>query len=314
MAVLRALVTPAHCSLLPVSLSLPFFVFLLQTSTSAVVPSSQGLLPGSTPPLPLTLPPPPPPPTKPSPGDQTPEVLHTEADSQVLLPSVAPRWLGLGSLEETSDTQNSRHPFVAASQRSCDAKSQAQVRPGLAGSMGPPFGTRPCHTPHPAESTGSQGPLANHVCSEETVAPIWRWPQALTASGPEMPHGVTYSFQEGVEPPAVAVDRQTVLPDTWALTKGRGLQERAQSEPGGLGSTCPAPGDKEGGKSPRKGSLGGPTEALENPGKPEGASEAALEPRKEQPELSHAMALGSPSTSERISTSGQAGGRSSCSP
>lgn len=308
MVVLRALVHTRALLTPPVSL-FPF-VFLLQTSTSAVLLSSQGLLPASAPPLPLTPPPPPPPPTKSSPGDHTAEVLHTEGNGQALLPSVAPRWLGLGSLEETSDTQNARHPSVAASQRSCDAKkSQAQVRPVLTGSMGPPFGTSPCHTPHPAGSTASQGPLANHVCSEETVGPIWRWPQALTASRPEIPHGVTYSFQEGVEPPAVAVDRQAVLPDTWALTQECGLQETAQSEPGGLGSSCPAPGDKEqlGGKSPRKGSPGGPTEALENPGKPEGATEAALEPRKEQPELSHTMALGTPSTSERISTSGQAG-------
>ncbi|XP_032742449.1 paxillin isoform X5 [Rattus rattus] len=276
-----------------------------KTSTSAVVLSSQGLLPGSTPPLPLTLPPPP---TKSSPGDHTPEVLHTEGNGQVLSPSVAPRWLGLGSLEETSDTQNSRHPSVVASQQSCDAKSQAQVRPLLSGSMGPPFGTPPCHTPHPTGSTASQGPLATHVCSEETAGPTGRWPQALTASKPEIPHGVTYSFQEGIEPPAVAVDRQAVLPDTWALTQECGLQERAQSEPGGLGSSRPAPGHKEqlGGKTPWKGgSLGGPTEALENPGKPEGSTEAALEPRKEQPELSRAMALGTPSTSERISTSGQ---------
>lgn len=308
MVVLRALVhtcallTPSRFSLFP-------FVFLLQTSTSAVVLSSQGLLPSSTPPLPLTLPPPP---TKLSPGDHTPEVLHTEGNGQVLSPSVAPRWLGLGSLEETSDTQNSRHPSVAASRQSCDAKSQAQVRPLLSGSMGLPFGTPPCHTPHPTGSTASQGPLATHVCSEETVGPPGRWPQALTASKPEIPHGVTSSFQEGIEPPAVAVDRQAVLPDTWALTQECGLQERAQSEPGGLGSSCPAPGHKEqlGGKSPWKGGLGGPTEALENPGKPEGSTEAALEPRKEQPELSRAMALGTPSTSERISTSGQAGSSS----
>lgn len=159
------------------------------------------------------------------------------------------------------------------------------------------------HTLHPAGSTGSQGPLANHVCSEETVAPIWRWSQA------EIPHGVAYSLQEGTEPAVVAVDRQAVFPDTWTLTKGCGQQERAQSELEGLGSSCSAPGDKEklGGKIPQKGSLGGPTQELENPGKPEGATEAALEARKEQPELPHAMAMGTPSASERISTSGQAG-------
>lgn len=269
--------------------------------------SSQGLLPGSSPPLPLTLLHPPP--TKSSPEDNTPEALYTEGSSQVLLPSVAPRWLGLGSLGETSDTQNSRYPSVVASQQSHGAKSQAQVSRGLMGAVGPPSRTPPCHTPYPVGSTGSPGPLANHVCSEETVAPIWGRPQALTASRPESPHGVTYSFQEGLEPPAVALDRQAVLPDTWALTKECALQERAQSEPGGLGSTCPATGDKEqlGGKTPQKGSLGGPTEALENPGNPEGATEAALEARKEQPEPPYAMAVGTPNISERISTSGQAG-------
>ncbi|XP_076778657.1 paxillin isoform X1 [Arvicanthis niloticus] len=278
-----------------------------KTSSSTVVLNSQGLPPISSPPPPRTLPPPPPPPTKSSSGDHAPEALCTEGNSQVLLPSVAPRWLGLGSLEETSDTQNLRYPSVTASQQSCGAKSQAQVGHGPMDSMGPPCGASPCHTPPPAGSTGSQGPQANHVCSQETGAPIWRQPQALTAPRPEIPHGVTYSFQEGLEPPAVAVDRQAVLPDTWALTRDCALQERAQSEPGGLGSTCPAPGDKEqlGGKIPQKGSLGGPTGALENPGNLEGATEAALEARKEQPELSHAMAMGTPSTTERISTSGQ---------
>ncbi|XP_036020810.1 paxillin isoform X2 [Mus musculus] len=278
-----------------------------KTSTSAVLLSSQGLLPGSSPPPPLTLLHPPLPPTNSSPGDHTPEALYTEGSSQVLLPSVAPRWLGLGSPEETSDTQNSRYPSVAASQQSRGAKSQAQVRCGLMGAVGPPSRTPPCHTPYPARSIGSPGPLANHVFSEETVAPIWGQPQALTASRPESPHGVTYSFQEGLEPPAVALDRQDILPDTWALTKECALQERVQSEPEGLGSTCPAAGDKEPlrGKTPQKGSLGGPTEALGSPGNPEGTTEATLEARKEQPEPSYAMAVGTPSVSERISTSGQ---------
>ncbi|XP_031193428.1 paxillin isoform X1 [Mastomys coucha] len=276
-----------------------------KTSTSAVTLNSQGLWPGSSLPLPCTLPPPPPP-SKSSLGDHTPEVLCTEGNSQVLLPSLTPKWLGLGGLEETSDTQKSRYP-VAASQPSCGVKSQAQVRHGLMDAMGPLSRAPPCHTPHPAGSTESQGPLGNLVCSEENGAPIWRRPQALTASKPESPHGVTYSFQEGLEPPAVAVDRQTVFPDTWGLTKECALQERAQSEPGGLGSTCPIPGDKEqpGTKISQKGNLRGPTGALENPGNPEGTTEATLEVRKEQPELPHAMAMGTPSISERISTSGQ---------
>ncbi|GAB1290065.1 Paxillin [Apodemus speciosus] len=258
-----------------------------KTSTCAVVQSSQGLPPRSTPPPPHTLPPPP---TKSSPGQHTPGVLCTEGSSQALPPSVARGWLGLGSLEETSDTQSPRCSSVSSSQQSCGTKSQAQVRHGLMDPVGPPSRTPLCHTPHPAGSTGSQGPLASHVCSEETGAPIWSRPQALTVSGPESPHGGTSGFQAGPEPPAVAVDREAVLPDTWALTKECALQERAQSEPGGLGSTCPAPGDKEqlGRKIPQKGSLGGPTEALEDPGNPKGATEAAVEARKEQLERSHA--------------------------
>ncbi|XP_029389448.1 paxillin isoform X5 [Mus pahari] len=277
----------------------------LMASLSDFKTSTSAVLPGSPPPPPLLHPPPPP--TKSSPGDHTPE--EEEGSSQVLLPSVAPGWLGLGSLEELADTQNSRAPSVAASQQSRGVKSQAQVRHGLMGAVGPPSRAPPCHTPYPAGSTGSPGPLANSVCSEKTMAPTWGWPQALTASRPESPQEVTSGFPEGLEPPAVALDRQAVLPDTWALTKECALLERAQLEPGGRASTCPAPGDKEqlGGKTPQKGSFGGPTEAPENPGSPEGAAEAALEARKEQPELCHAMAVGTPSVSERISTSGQAG-------
>ncbi|XP_059104844.1 paxillin isoform X3 [Peromyscus eremicus] len=279
-----------------------------KTSSSAVVLSSQGLLPSSAPSPPLTLlHPPPPPPTESSPGGHTPEVLSREGNSQVLLPSVAPRKLDEVSLEGTSDTQNSRCPSVEGSQQSSGVKSQARLRNDLMDSRGEPFRTPPCHTPYPAVSTGSQKLLANNVCSEETVAPIWRWPQAVTASRPETPHGVACSFQEGTEPALVAVDRQAVLPDTWSLPKECGQQERAQSEPGAPGSSCHAPADKEqlGGKIPCRGSLEGPTQALENPRNPEGTAEAALEARKEELELPHAMVLGTPNTSERISTAGQ---------
>lgn len=176
-------------------------------------------------------------------------------------------------------------------------------------SMNEPFRTPLCHTLHPAASTGSQGPLANHVCSEETVAPIWRWPQAVSASRPEIPHGVAYSFLEGTEPAIVAVDRQAVLPDTWSLTKEYGQHEQAQSEPGGLESSYPAPTDKEqlGGKIPSRGSLGEPTQALQNPKNPGGATRVALEARKEESEFPHAVVMGTPTTSERISTASQAG-------
>lgn len=283
------------------------FVFLLQTSSSAVVLSSQGLLPSSPPSPPLTFDPPPP--TESSPEGHTPEVLSREGNSQVLLPLVAPRRLDLVSLEGTSVTQNSRCPSMEGSQQSFDAKSQALVRNDLMESINEPFRTPLGHTLHPAVSTGSQGPLASDVCSEEIVAPIWRWPQAVSASRPEIPHGVTYSFQEGTEPAIVAVDRQAVLPDTWSLTKECGQQEQAQSEPGGPESSYPAPADKEqlGGKIPWRGSLGEPTQALQSPKNPEGATKAALEARKEEPEFPHAVVMGTPTTSERISTAGQAG-------
>ncbi|XP_040586992.1 paxillin isoform X2 [Mesocricetus auratus] len=277
-----------------------------KTSSSAVVLCSQGLLPSSPPSPPLTLLHPPPL-TKSSPGGHTPMVLSREGNSQVLLPSVAPGRLDLVSLEGTSGTPNSRCPSGKGSQQSFGAKSQAPVRNDLADSMTEPFLTPLCHTLHPAVSTGSQGLLASHACSEETVAPVGRWPQTVPASRPEIPHGVTYSFLEGTEPAVVAVDRQAVLPDTWSLTKECGQQEQAQSEPGGLGSSCPAPADEEqlGGKIPWRGGLGESTEALENPRNPEGATEAALEARKEEPELPHAGVMGTPSTSERISTAGQ---------
>ncbi|XP_038201205.1 paxillin isoform X3 [Arvicola amphibius] len=276
-----------------------------KTSSSAVVLSSQGLLPSSPPSPPLTLDPPPP--TKSSPEGHTPEVLSREGNSQILLSLVAPRRLELVSLEGTPVTQNSRCPSVEDSQQPFGVKSQAQVRNDLMESMNEPFRTSLGHTLHPAASTGSQGPLANCVCSEETVAPIGRWPQAVSASGLEIPHGVAYSFQEGSEPAIVAVDRQAVLPDTWSLTKECGQPEQAQSEPGGLESSYPAPADKEqlGGKIPWRGSLGEPTQALQNPKNPGGATKAALEARKEEPEFPHAVVMGTPTTSERISTAGQ---------
>lgn len=236
-------------------------------------------------------------------------VLNREGNSQVLLPSGAPRRLDLVSLKGTSGTPNSWCPSGEGSQQSFGAKSQAQVRNDLTDSMTKPFQTPLCHTLHPAVSTGSQGPLASYVCSEETVAPVERWPQAVPGSRPEIPPGVTYSIQEGTEPAVMAVDRQAVLPDTWSLTKECGQQERAQSEPEGLESSCPAPANEEqlGGKIPWRGSLGGPTQALENPRNPEGATKATLEARKEEPEFPHAGVMGTPNTSERISTAGQAG-------
>ncbi|XP_051017599.1 paxillin isoform X1 [Acomys russatus] len=278
-----------------------------KTSSSTVVLSSQGLLPSAAPFPPLTLLHPSPP-TESSPGDHTPEALYTEGNGQVPVPSVAPRWLGVGSLEETPATQNSRCSSVVGSQPSFGTESQAQVRDDATDSVSELVTTPLSHTQHPAGSAGSQGPLASHACSEVTVAPIGRCPQALTTSRHEIAHRVPYGIQEGTEPAAVAVGRPSVLPDTRTLTKGCGQRERVQSELGALGSSCPAPGDQEqlGGKIPQERSLEGPTPVLKNPGNPEGGvTEAAVEARRGQPELSHTVAMGTPNASERISTSGQ---------
>lgn len=122
----------------------------------------------------------------------------------------------------------------------------------------------------------------------------------------------------------VAVDRQAIFPDTWSLAEEYGQQkERSRPEPRVLGSSCSAP--VLSGEMPHRGTLRGPTQGPETPRSPEGTTEAATEARKEQPKLPHAMVMDIPNTTERISTSGQAGagsrsylgmalGRSECGP
>lgn len=133
----------------------------------------------------------------------------------------------------------------------------------------------------------------------------------MEALRPETPHGATCSFQEVTEPAVVAVDRQAIFPDTWSLTKECGQRkQRAKPEPGELESSSPAPVGKEqlGGQTLMKGSLVRPTQGPETPRWPEGVTEAAA--RREQSELPPAVVMDTPSTTERISTSGQAGASS----
>lgn len=144
------------------------------------------------------------------------------------------------------------------------------------------------------------------------MAATWSQPWALEALRPETPHGATPTFQEVTEPAVKAVDRQTVFPDTWRPTKERGQRkERARPEPGEAEGSYPVPVDEQlGGETPMKGSLVRPTQGPETPRRPEATTEAAAEAKREQPELPHAAVMDTPSTTERISTSGQAGASS----
>lgn len=142
------------------------------------------------------------------------------------------------------------------------------------------------------------------------MAATWEWPWALEALRPESSRGATPSFQEVIEPAAMAVDRQAILPDTWSLTKARGQQkERARPEPGEPESRCHAPVEEEqlGGEMATGGSLVRPAQGPETPRRPEGTTEAAAEARRERLELPQAVVMDTPNTTERISTSGQAG-------
>lgn len=112
------------------------------------------------------------------------------------------------------------------------------------------------------------------------------------------PQGAMPSFQQVSEPTLVAADRQAVFPDTWSLPKERGQQERAR----------PGPGEQLGGETPMGGSLVRPIQGLKTPRTPEGTTETAAEARREQLELPQAVVMDTPNTTERISTSGQAGG------
>ncbi|XP_046944438.1 paxillin isoform X3 [Lynx rufus] len=306
-----------------------------KTSSSAVALSSPELLPKpapsphlicSPPPPPPPPSPPPPPPgpsvflpsiTKPSSGGHSPsqEVLCSEDtdNGRGLLPPVAPNWLDLAGLRVTPDTPNSGSPSVEGSLGPLGAKSQTQVWKDLPNLISELSGGPPCHTlPGQAGCIGPQEPgaphglLANPLYPEEAVAAAREQPWALEALRPETPHGATCSFQEVTEPAVVAVDRQAIFPDTWSLTKECGQRkQRAKPEPGELESSGPAPVGKEqlGGQTLMKGSLVRPTQGPETPRWPEGVTEAAA--RREQSELPPAVVMDTPSTTERISTSGQ---------
>ncbi|XP_067556699.1 paxillin isoform X13 [Pseudorca crassidens] len=294
-----------------------------KTSSSAVALSSPRLLPSSAPsPHHILSPPPPgpyvflPPPRKPSPRGHG----HT---LEVLCPedNVTPSWLDLTGLGEMPDTPNSRSPSTESSLGPPGAESQAHVwrDPPNASLVSELSRVPPGHTLPHAGCTGSQEAgepqvlSANPLCPGEAVAATWEWPWALEALRPECPRGATPSFQEVIEPAAMAVDRQAILPDTWSLTKARGQQkERARPEPGEPESRCHAPVEEEqlGGETATGGSLVRPAQRPETPRRPEGTTEAAAEARRERPELPQAVVMNTPNTTERISTSGQAGIRS----
>ncbi|XP_067556695.1 paxillin isoform X9 [Pseudorca crassidens] len=291
-----------------------------KTSSSAVALSSPRLLPSSAPsPHHILSPPPPgpyvflPPPRKPSPRGHG----HT---LEVLCPedNVTPSWLDLTGLGEMPDTPNSRSPSTESSLGPPGAESQAHVwrDPPNASLVSELSRVPPGHTLPHAGCTGSQEAgepqvlSANPLCPGEAVAATWEWPWALEALRPECPRGATPSFQEVIEPAAMAVDRQAILPDTWSLTKARGQQkERARPEPGEPESRCHAPVEEEqlGGETATGGSLVRPAQRPETPRRPEGTTEAAAEARRERPELPQAVVMNTPNTTERISTSGQAG-------
>ncbi|XP_059977947.1 paxillin isoform X13 [Lagenorhynchus albirostris] len=295
-----------------------------KTSSSAVALSSPRLLPSSAPsPHHILSPPPPgpyvflPPPRKPSPRGHG----HT---LEVLCPedNVTPSWLDLTGLGEMPDTPNSRSPSTESSLGPPGAESQARVwrDPPNASLVSELSRVPPGHTLPHAGCTGSQEAgepqvlSANPLCPGEAVAATWEWPWALEALRPECPRGATPSFQEVIEPAAMAVDRQAILPDTWSLTKARGQQkERARPEPGEPESRCHAPveeGFSPVGETATGGSLVRPAQRPETPRRPEGTTEAAAEARRERPELPQAVVMDTPNTTERISTSGQAGIRS----
>lgn len=312
--------------LLSLSPSLPFVFLLLQTSSSAVALSSLGLH-GSAPSPHQMFPPPPPagpsvflpPIKKPSPAGpgHTLEALGTEDSDSTrgLLPPVAPSWLDSAGLGVTPDIPNSSFSPSEGSLGPLAAKSQACVLgdPNLVVELSR---APPSHTllsagcAGPQEAGDPRVPSANPLCPEEAVAASWEQPRALGTLRPETPLGALPSFQEVAEPAIVATDRQAIFPDTWSLTKERGRQkERAGPEPGEPESGCPALVDKEqlGGETPTVGSPIRPTQGPETPRRPEGTAEAAAKAGREQPELPQAVVVDTPSTTERISTSGQAG-------
>lgn len=168
----------------------------------------------------------------------------------------------------------------------------------------------------PQDPGAPQAPLANALHPEEAVAATWQGPWALGVLKPEPPQGAAPNFQEVTEPAVVAVDRQAVFPDTWSLTEERGCQERARPEPGApeSGRHTPVEDEQLGGETPLAGGLVRPARGPETPRRPEGTTEVTTEARMDRPELPRAVAVDMPSTTERISTSSQAGAHSpSCS-
>ncbi|NP_001372912.1 paxillin isoform 7 [Homo sapiens] len=290
-------------------------VALSAPGLSSSAPSSYCSLPPSPPPMPSVFLPPT---TIPSPRGQghTPEFPCTEQSGRGLLPPVAPSWLDLAGLGVMPDTFNSRSPSVEGSLWAVGTESQGRDWRHLPTITSELSGAPRCHTVPCAGSTAlqepgePQGPPASPSCPEEALAATWEQPWASEVFGPERmpPSGAARSFQEVTEPAVVAVDRQAIFPDTWTLTEEHGLQqERPRPEPGRLGSSSPASVTTEqlGAKMTERGSVARPTQGPETPRSPEGTTEAATQDGKEQPELPCAMAMGTPSTTERISTSGQ---------
>ncbi|XP_055260323.1 paxillin isoform X6 [Moschus berezovskii] len=286
------------------------------SSSSAVALSSSELPPGSAPSSHHSLPPPPPP--GPSGGLPPPRKSSPQGHSHTLgilcaEDNMAPSRLDLVGLGVMPDTPNSRSPSTEGWLGLLGVESQARVwrdPPDLVGELcrAPPGHTLPyAGGTGPQEPGAPQAPLANALRPEEAVAATWQRPWALGALRPEPSQGAAPSFQEVTEPAVVAVDRQGVFPDTWSLAEERGWQERARPEPGApeSGRRTPIEDEQLGGETPPAGGPVRPARGRETPRGPEGATEAATEARMDLPELPRAVAMDMPSTTERISTSGQ---------
>lgn len=235
---------------------------------------------------------------------------------------MAPSWLDLAGLGVaagfgvTPETPSSRSSSAEGWLGPPGAESQARACRDVLTLTSELSGAAPGHTLPGARCAGPQQPgdprglSANPANPQEALAATRERPWALEALGPETPRGAKPSPQEVAEPALVAVDRQAIFPDTWSLTKEGGqLRERARPEPAGPGSGCPAPVHEVqlGGETPMRGSLVRPAQGPETHRRPEGTAAAAAEATREQPELPHAVVMDAPKTTERISTSGQAG-------
>uniref|UniRef100_A0A8C6DNS4 Paxillin n=1 Tax=Moschus moschiferus TaxID=68415 RepID=A0A8C6DNS4_MOSMO len=285
------------------------------SSSSAVALSSSELPPGSAPSSHHSLPPPPPP--GPSGGLPPPRKSSPQGHSHTLgilcAGQMAPSRLDLVGLGVMPDTPNSRSPSTEGWLGLLGVESQARVwrdPPDLVGELcrAPSGHTLPyAGGTGPQEPGAPQAPSANALHPEEAVAATWQGPWALGALRPEPSQGAAPSFPEVTEPAVVAVDRQGVFPDTWSLAEERGWQERARPEPGApeSGRRTPVEDEQLGGETPPAGGPVRPARGRETPRGPEGATEAATEARMDLPELPRAVAMDMPSTTERISTSGQ---------